>query len=249
MNHLLKEVSVVINHRRRFAPLLMLCIASVVCVGCINVDVEVVVNPDGTGTVGFAAGIDAALAAMMALEEQEDPFGSMDDYDDWPEGAAVHRWVDDDIEWQQVTVPFSSLSELNELMGDFEGFVESFAVTKRSGLVKDYYEFEATLPALTSIMDLTEEDMWASSMLGVTLSVALPGEVTHHNGRQISGVGSSLNSLQWTFSTRSQTAAYARSEIVNRTRAYGLLAAAALLLLGCGIVLGAGILLIRRRSS
>jgi hypothetical protein len=233
----------------RSIALISLLFALLICAGCFRLDMEIAVNPDGSGTLGFGLGLESGVRALVAASEGEDllDLESILEGQRLPSSVAIHSWVDGDTEWQQARMPFDTLDELHTRVSTFGELFESFSITKRHGLLKDYYDLEATLVPLSAAMELSEEDLWSSSMVEVSLSVTLPGKVTRHNGR-VAGAGAS-NTLSWTVSTNRPTAVYASSELVNSGRVYGLVAAGVVLLVGFGLILVALAMLVSKHRS
>ena len=181
---------------------------------------------------------------MEPPDAGEDPLSSWADDTEFPEDASIHQWTEDGIDWAKITAPFSSLHEVNAIMQEVDEFAQSFQITKRYGLMKDYFEVEAQLAPLTSYLDLDSTDAWASSMIDVSLSVSLPGEIVRCNGSR-TGIWEG-SPIRWTVALDRPTQVYALSERVNNGRLAVIIVSSILLLVGSGLALSGLVTLLRR---
>jgi hypothetical protein len=236
-----------ISPRRTGVLLALVAVVCISCVGCLGADVEIVVHPDGTGTFGLAFGMDGTLRAMMTADAGEDPLSSWADDMEFPENASIHQWTEDGIDWAKISAPFSSLHEVNAVMQEVDVFAQSFQITKHYGLVKDYFEVEAQLSPLTSYLDLDSTDAWASSMIDVSLSVSLPGEIVRCNGSR-TGIWEG-SPIRWTLAPDRPTQVYALSERVNGSRLAVVIVSLVLLFVGSGLALSGLVTLLRRHRD
>ena len=199
-----------------FATLLPVALA---LTGCVKVHVNIVVNSDGSGTVGMAMGMTDEAKALMASEaggDLFDAFGEAMTQSEESSEVIVQRWTEGDYEWAEGVVSFTNLDELNAGMQELEIF-ESFRMTKQTGLLKDLYILDAEITASESTSGLSDEfDFDPSGLFEARMTVTFPGEIVESNGTREGGKDS--NSISWALTSDSALRAYAVSERWNWAR-------------------------------
>lgn len=185
------------RHTAHFRLLLVATLAMLLSGCTMRALVGVNVNPDGSGVFEVSMAFDEELRTLLEQDSTEpidwsDP-ASFDDsdspadiIDDFPEGATVDPYSDDDFEGFTMSVEFGSLDELEQILEQTSSEGEEafpFRITSDGGgrfeLVTDGNMFEGAQ------LDDEETEMFSPSMVAdlfdIQLRVQLPGEVVSTN--------------------------------------------------------------------
>lgn len=171
-------------------------LVALVLAGCqLTAELNVVVEPDGSGTVEIGIGLDDD-----ALERRPDVFDELD-VDDLVEAGWVFTGPvrEGDRTWLRASRDFASPDELGPLIDDVagtDGPFRDFSLTRESAFAETIYAFRGTVdfaggldeitddPELAEALDaepveLLEERLGAAidRLISVQVAVRLPGEV------------------------------------------------------------------------
>lgn len=167
---------------------------------------DITVEEDGSGVFEVTMAFDEEFQALMEQESDEeidwtDPEsweeteGSGFSPDDFPDGAEIQPYTEDDFEGFVVSVPFASLAELDEMVGEMQEGSEDafpFRITSSDGrfeLATDGEIFEAAEEGLSGEeMDMVPEEMLAG-LFDIQVRASLPGEVVSHNADEVTDDG------------------------------------------------------------
>jgi hypothetical protein len=167
---------------------------------------DINVEEDGSGTFEVTMAFDEEFQALMEQESEEeidwtDPEsweeteGSGFSPGDFPEGAEIRPYTEDDFEGFTVTVPFDSLEEFEEMVGEMQEGSEDafpFRVTATDGrfeLTTEGEIFEAADEELSGEdMDMVPEEM-LTSLFDIQVRASLPGELVSHNADEVTDDG------------------------------------------------------------
>lgn len=210
-------------------------IALLTLTGCFKARVTVIVNPDGSGTMKVAFGMNEEAKSFLSMETSgQDPMDALveeltasGDFED----AEIERWVEGEYEWVQVSDAFATLDDLHQQINDSEMF-ESFSLRQEMGLIKNRFVLDATLAPMTEETgDFGMMD--ATGMFEMQFAILLPGEVVEHNGTLDSN-----GTLTWTLSGNQSVSVHAVSETWNLMTIGG-----AGIVLACGLVVVVGVVI------
>lgn len=167
---------------------------------------DINVEEDGSGTFEVTMAFDEEFQALMEQESDEeidwtDPEsweeneGSGFSPGDFPEGAEIRPYTEDDFEGFTVTVPFASLEEFDEMVGEMQDGSEDsfpFQITSTDGrfeLTTDGEIFGAAEEELSGEdMDMVPEEM-LTSLFDIQVRASLPGELISHNADEVTEDG------------------------------------------------------------
>ena len=206
-----------LNKSRRFTCLLMLAlVTSLALTGCFKGQVEIVVNPDGSGTLGIAFGMTDEAKAILAVETGgQDPMDAFveetttsEDFED----AVVERWVEDEYEWVRVTDSFATLDDLHEQIMETEMF-QSFSLVQETGIIKNRFVLDATLLPMSDATDESTDGVGGldpNSIFEMKFIATLPGDLIETNG-----VRAEDGSINWTVDYTQPTSVHVVSEAWN----------------------------------
>jgi len=152
----------------------------------------------------------------------------------------IERWTEGDYEWVEVTAPFKNPYDLNSRMRENDLF-ESFQLTRRSTLLKQYYALDATIAPSSLTSDAPEEfDFDLTAIFDMRLVVTLPGGIVESNGV---AEGKDPNTMSWALTSDEAMVVHAASE------AWNWMTIAVISLMGIGGLLIVLLIIILIRSS
>lgn len=167
---------------RKTKAALLLLVAVWLLTGCVKLNVDLVVNRDGSGVYGLAMGTTPELMAL-ARDGNEDLAG------DFTRPAAtglafeLNEWTDGETSWLGGEVTFDSPETLNRFIRDEnQDMFETFALRRERGLLKDRFVFDARISGSGEEFNEAEMVVDPSLFVGAKMSVQLPGEVVESNG-------------------------------------------------------------------
>lgn len=167
---------------------------------------DIDVSEDGSGTFEVTMAFDEEFQALMEQETDEeidwtDPEsweeteGSGFSPGDFPEGAEIRPYTEDDFEGFTVSVPFDSLEEFDEMVGEMQEDSEDafpFQITSTDGrfeLTTEGEIFESADDELSGEdTDMIPEEM-LSNLFDIQVRASLPGELISHNADEVTEDG------------------------------------------------------------
>ncbi len=198
--------------RRGFV--LLICIVFLLFTGCVDVDIELTVNKDGSGEVMYRIAMDSFMYALIK-ESDSDPFADIKQEAE-DEGFLVSSFRGDKtgIEARkEIDSIGDEVSGLN-LMGDDFG-MDHLIITK--GFLKNHYVLDTKLdltgfdtgPA-NGVEQFFGQDMFSAMRFDFTLN--LPIEPTRHNASSTEHDG---KTLIWNLTPGGTNTIYMEAEVWN----------------------------------
>lgn len=168
------------RHRRQLINVGALLISAIFLSGCLKLRVAVHVEPDGSGTVGFALGASSASSSLFPVDE----IVAAEIQPETGDTRAITRtdWVEDGYEWSEYAIEFSDLEELDEIIQSV-GYFEEFSLVRKNGLFRDQFVLDARLSA-APVDDSEYEYLGfdSSDLIGYEFSLELPSSSLEANG-------------------------------------------------------------------
>lgn len=156
---------------------------------CVKVRLTLQVNPDGSGTFGFALGVTQEARALM-VSEGKDPLIMFEseflDRVDLDQEASVRTWTEDEYEWAETSISFDSLREFNDLYSG-PSLEDRLTLSKASSLFVDQFKLTGRLSTFdpTSYVDAEEVGFDPGAFFEFQLTANLPGRVIETNGEML----------------------------------------------------------------
>jgi len=221
--------------------LLVASMLSLVLSGCIKARMAIIVEPDGSGTLGMAVGMTQQAMSLAGADGEslmQRLSREMSSQEQSSEDVTVRRWTEGEYEWTEATSSFADLDDLNSRLGDTELF-ERFSVTRKRGLFKDQFVLDAQLAPLLEDEERPEYLIIdPSGMFEFQVSICLPGDVTQTNGV----FASDLSTVLWTVSNYEPLEMHAVSKMWNW---FNVMILSAIALGGPLVAVGAGLVFYR----
>ena len=166
---------------RRVSLVLLLSLAALAMLGCIRMELSIVVNDDGSGVLGYNVAVSDAL---LTLGEGvgDSTFGLKDE--DLPPGTTVKDYRHDGYSGVTITVPFADYAEIRDALQPELDQVGEIAIPEISQDEDGTWRFSMHVPPLGDEEGAAAELQLARALLTdgwFRVRVTLPGEVKEHN--------------------------------------------------------------------
>lgn len=180
------------EHRaaRRACLMLLFSLAVLTMLGCIRIDLSIVVNEDGSGLLGYNVAVNDTLLTFGA----DDSFGLQDELpilgEDLPLGAEVSEYRENGYSGYSISVPFADHTELRNILEaqaemEAEGLIEGPDITQDED---GTWHFSIYVPPLDD--EESEDVELATALLAdgwFRVRVTLPGDIEEHNADRLEG--------------------------------------------------------------
>lgn len=167
---------------------------------------DINVEEDGSGSFEVTMAFDEEFQALMEQETEgevdwtdpeswEETDGAGFSPEEFPEGAEIRPYTEDGFEGFTVSVPFDSLEEFDEMVGEMqEGSEDAFPfhVTSSDGrfeLTTEGEIFEAAEEELSGEDAEMIPDEMLARLFDIQVRASLPGELVSHNADEVTEDG------------------------------------------------------------
>jgi len=222
----------------RLKSIAVLLIVLMTLAGCGQVEINTVVNSDGSGTRRLTVAVDEA-AYNLATLTGGDPFEEIRQQAQ-AAGALVSPWEQPGLKGIVLSVDFDDLNALNSRL-DMAGF-EQVAVQRSGSLLQPTYHFQAHLD-INQLPGGSLSDIGFGPTAAIVYILTMPGEIIEHNANEVRGP----DIVAWRFSAVGDGIydLQATSQ-VDYSRYLPLAIAGAVVLAALALVAGMGLRLMRR---
>jgi hypothetical protein len=197
---------------------LMLLLALVLS-GCIHANTSIVVNSDGSGELTTSIGFPAKFIALMTSKDI-DPVAQLRRslFRQIGPNVKSDQWNDSEFDWLQLTRPFDTVYELNDVAVK-QPYIETFRLQHERHFLKDQFIIDAQFnfdPSYNPFLEVMSEGETfstfdATAPIDLTVSLRLPGRILESNGN----VDNSTRTILWETHDSNSVEIYAKSEKWN----------------------------------
>lgn len=168
---------------RRASLVSLLILAALSTLGCIRIDLSIIVNDDGSGVLGYNIAVSDTLL-MLGEGMGDSTFGLLDE--DLPSGTTVKEYSEDGYSGVTISVPFADYAEIRDALQPELDEVGEIEVPHISQNEDGTWHFSMHVPPLG---EEAEEDLRLATALltdgWFRVRVTLPGDVEEHNADRV----------------------------------------------------------------
>lgn len=176
---------------QRLNRIIVCLVALVALAGCGQVEINTVINPDGSGTRRLGVAVDRAAYELAALTGT-DPFEEIRQQAQ-SAGALVTPWEQPGLKGIALAVDFDDLNALNSDLG--MGGFEQVVVQRIGSPLQPTYRFQAHLD-INQLPGGSLSDIGFGPTAEIVYTLTMPGEIVEHTANEVRG----KDTVAWRFS-------------------------------------------------